>query len=513
MAFCSFAIYTEAYGTNYDTDKIISDTSEYLISSTVSPAYGSVGGEWLVIGLARGSCGIPNGYYEKYCSSLSKTLTEKEGILHSNKYTEYSRVILALTAIGKNPYNISGFNLIEKLGEYDKVLLQGINGPIFALIALNSGEYTCNVADNTDVKQKYAKYITERQNTDGGFSLSEGGVSDIDVTAMALQALSFCGDDGEYKASIENGLTFLSENQLATGGFESRGEENCESCCQVIVALSALRVDIEDSRFVKNGNSVLDALMRFYSENGRFRHTLAEDSSSAMPAEQALYALAAYNRYKNGECSLYDMSDVHFETADGTDNSASSASVDAKNILFEDISDTQYEAEIIKLAEESIINGKSEKVFDPYAQMTRAEFATITVKAMGLTPGGNNSFYDVDVDKWYYDYISAAYGAGIIKGITETEFDPEGTITREQAAVMTARCAEYRGLPLVENINEINNILAQFDDYKTVSPWATSAVAFCCKSGCYMNDELSIAPQAMILRCEVAHMIYGLIKL
>ena len=78
--------------------------------------------------------------------------------------------------------------------------------------------------------------------------------------------------------------------------------------------------------------------------------------------------------------------------------------------------------------------------------MTRAEFAAIVVRALGLTPEGKNSFSDVAAEAWYAPYVGTAYSCGIITGVGDGRFNPSGTITRQEAAVMVSRAAKLCGL-------------------------------------------------------------------
>ncbi|MEG2584500.1 MAG: hypothetical protein RSA27_08340, partial [Oscillospiraceae bacterium] len=131
-----------------------------------NPQVGSIGGEWAIIGLARSGASVSDEYYQKYYENVEKTVKACGGVLDEKKYTEYSRVALALTAIGKDPKNVAGFNLLKPLGDYDKTVWQGINGAIWALIALDSGEY--DIPQNTEAKvqatrEMYVKYILDNQ--------------------------------------------------------------------------------------------------------------------------------------------------------------------------------------------------------------------------------------------------------------------------------------------------------------------------------------------------------------
>ncbi len=79
---------------------------------------------------------------------------------------------------------------------------------------------------------------------------------------MAIQALApYYETDAEARAAVDRALEMLSGMQDSQGGFASKGIANSESCAQVVVALTSLGLDPDtDPRFVKNGNSVLDAL-------------------------------------------------------------------------------------------------------------------------------------------------------------------------------------------------------------------------------------------------------------
>ena len=231
--------------------------------------------------------------------------------LHRAKVTDNARVILALTAIGKDVTNVGGHNLLKGLDSMDYIQTQGINGPIWALIALDSHNYPTS-GDVT--REKLIETILGAVLEDGGWTLS-GTKADPDMTAMAIQALAPYHKTNEtVKAAVDKALEALSALQRNDGGFGSWGTVNSESCAQVIVALTALGIDpTADSRFVKNSLTVLDALASFYVTGGGFRHTAGGDLDG-MATEQGYYALAAYYRFVNAQTRLYDMSDVTVQT-------------------------------------------------------------------------------------------------------------------------------------------------------------------------------------------------------
>ena len=293
--------------------EIYKTTGDFM-ATLGTPGVGSTGGEWMVIGLARSGRTVPAGYYDNVVEYV-KAMADANERLHRAKVTDNARVILALTAIGKDVTNVGGHNLLKGLDNMAYVQKQGINGPIFTLIALDSHNYP-TMGDVT--REKLIQVILDAQLPGGGWNLS-GENADTDMTAMAIQALApYYKTNETVKAAVDKALEALSALQRNDGGFGSWGTVNSESCAQVIVALTALGIDpATDSRFVKNGNTVLGALAGFYVDGGGFKHT-ADGERNGMATEQGYYALAAYFRFLNGQTSLYDMSDVTIQTGGNT---------------------------------------------------------------------------------------------------------------------------------------------------------------------------------------------------
>ena len=312
---------------NPSIKEAINKTGILIHNNTPNPTIGTFSGEWSILCLARGGIKVPQSYYDKYYSNVVKTLQECDGILHNMKYTEYSRVILGLTSIGKDPRNVGGYNLLEKLADFKKVIKQGINGPIFALIALDTNNYEIPVVEGVEVQTTrdmlidyiLSKEITQKSGTVGGWAL-RGNVPDPDITAMALQSLAPYKNDEKIKPYIERALNVLSQLQNKKGGYESWGTENSESVDQVIVALCALGIDPgKDERFIKeDGSWLISNLLTFYVKGGGFKHVLDMDMD-AMATDQGMYALVAYQRFLDGKNRLYDMTDVN-KTIDIGDN-------------------------------------------------------------------------------------------------------------------------------------------------------------------------------------------------
>lgn len=312
-------------------NKSMQETAALMYKTIPEPVVASIGGEWTVLSLARSGIKVPKKYYEDYYKRVEKTVKDAKGILHRMKFTEYSRVILALTAINKDVTDVGGYNLLSYLSDFDNVKKQGINGPIFALIAFDAGNYDIPIDKKASVqttRQGIIDFILDKEihkgtSKAGGWALS-GTDPDPDITFMAIQSLANYMDQKEVKEAVDRALKIMSKKQLSTGGYNSWGTENCESTAQAIVALTALGIDIDtDSRFIKtdkkgNKNTLMDGMMQFYCKGGGFAHVNegydggggSGTGLNAMATDQGMYALDAYYRYINGKKKLYDMTDA-----------------------------------------------------------------------------------------------------------------------------------------------------------------------------------------------------------
>ena len=516
-----------------DLQALVESSAKYMLSAVKVPEPGDSGGEWAVLGLARSGYAVSEGYFEGYYGKLEAYVKEKQGVLHKRKYTDYSRVIITLSALGKDARDVGGYNLLTPLGDYDKTIWQGLNGPIWALIALDSANYP--MPQNPDAKtqatrQMYIDCILDAELDEGGWTLARftsADPADPDITGMALQALAKYKDQPAVAAAIDRALTCMSKKQDDLGGYSTYNTPNCESAVQVLVALCELGISWTDSRFVKNGISILDNVLTFRTAEGGFNHVAdGSDGDNQMTAEQAFYGLIAALRYEKGMNSLYRMGDaISIGEAPPREQRAPGTGLDGKNkdvqpktvtkpgLTFSDIKNSPNKAAIEALASREIINGMGDGTFAPNATMTRAQYATIVVKALGLTPKANGKFKDVAAKAWYADYVGTANTYGIVNGISDTEFNPEGTITRQEAAVMTARAAKLCGLDITVNSYTVLDTLCDYTDYRTVASWAQEAMAWCCINGVVDTSVMKLEPTKAILRGEVAEMLYRMLAL
>lgn len=300
-------------------ETVYEDTADYLYKTVTDPICGSIGGEWVLYGLSMADYPMSDAYIAKYTSAVEAAVKEgyrgQSGILHDRKYTEYSRIVVTYGQLGLDPTDVAGSNLLEFLADFDAVIWQGMNGPIWALQALDSGNFdipkvkgqfshfagrTEEKITNVTTRQKLVDYILDGQLADGGWALS-GTVSDPDMTGMAMAALAPYQNQKKVKTAINEAVAWLSKAQHANGTYSTWGVETSESCAQVIRGLIRCGVNPNtDSRFKKNGNSVVDGLMLFYDDEVcGFRHVNQasggyEPIVNQMATEQGFYALAEF---------------------------------------------------------------------------------------------------------------------------------------------------------------------------------------------------------------------------
>ncbi|WP_352406888.1 S-layer homology domain-containing protein [Acetoanaerobium noterae] len=304
---------------------------DFLVKTVDNPTFGTNGGEWSILSLSRGEYQVPEEYYDIYYKNIEKEVkrlmpaagSKPEGRLDRNKGTEHSRLILGLTSIGKDITDVAGYDIRKALADFTYVTKQGINGPIFALIALDSHNYEILVDEtvtNQTTREKMIDYILDKEIGGGGWALS-GTTPDPDITSMAIQGLTpYYQSNPKVKSAIDRAIQWLSNAQQNDGGFSSWGSANSESCAQVIVALSGLGIDPhKDERFIKNGNSAVDNLMSFAVPTGGFMHVKSGGNTGGgaqagivdgMATDQGTYALVAYDRFVDAKKHLYDMTDV-----------------------------------------------------------------------------------------------------------------------------------------------------------------------------------------------------------
>jgi hypothetical protein len=192
----------------------------------------------------------------------------------------------------------------------------------------------------------------------------------------------------------------------------------------------------------------------------------------------------------------------------------STYSVVWNSVEFSDVVNHWAKDAINDMGSRMVVTGVGNNNYAPDRSMTRAEFATIMVRALGLEPGtGTSGFSDVTAADWYSGYIKTAASYGIIKGYDNGNFGPNDTITREQAMTMIARAMAITKLSAGLTDSEISQFLGAFSDGESASSYAKESIAACIKTGITSGtSSTTISPKAEITRAEVAVMVQRLLQ-
>lgn len=453
--------------------------------------------------------------------------------------------IIALRAMGydaKNIYNSKAekFDVVKKLTDLvdsgDEAVTNIYTLP-YVIIALRQGDYA------TDEQMDYL--INSAISTKEAWQNNEWGTDA--ASAMLLALAPYYNTNEAAKTAVDEGVAIVTSAQLETGVVG-----NAASTGIAITAFSALGIDPET--VICNENSLIDGLLADVTES----FDGFEPMENSFSTEQGFRGILAWQLYaQNTDRIMYDFSSYPAEEARSTKNSSGGGGGggggsytppavkepeitedkaeekpseqpveknDSKNpdvkimpVLytektFEDIKDHKNRSEMEELAKRGIINGKTSVSFDPYGTMTRAEFATIITRALGLSKETTPIFTDVKPEEWYYTYINTAYSYGIVKGVSETEFNPNGLISRQEAAVMVTRAAKLCGMDTKMDETAQRDVLSAFTDYIQTESWAKEALAFCFEKKIIPDESIEILPTQKIARAEVALMVYNMLN-
>lgn len=282
----------------------VDGVSDYLTATRKEGSFS----DWTILQLAR-SGNLTEELRMEYLAHMAQEIRENKGVMDEYNNTTYSRITLALSACGMDASNFAGYSMIAPLGDFDKTTSQGINGTLYALLALDSAAYELPEGA-TASRERYVQALLEAELADGGWAFF-GSTADVDMTAMVIQALAPYYAQAEVKAAVERGLTVLSDLQQADGGYESWGTACSESPAQVLLALCSLGIDpAKDSRFVKEDGAWLVSAIFSYLAKDTVAFGHADNTPNLLATQQVGYALAGYERLLEGKTSLFDMTDV-----------------------------------------------------------------------------------------------------------------------------------------------------------------------------------------------------------
>lgn len=183
-------------------------------------------------------------------------------------------------------------------------------------------------------------------------------------------------------------------------------------------------------------------------------------------------------------------------------------------VEFEDMASHWAKNAVNNMGSRMIVSGTGDGLFNPDQDITRAEFAAIMVRGLGLRPeGGESLFADVKDSDWYNDVIRTAHAFGLINGFADGTFRPNEKITREQAMLIISRAMAITKLQGVDSERRAAEVLQAFADAGSVSSWASLGIADSVRAGVVMGRSSNVlAPKAYITRAEVAMMMQRLLQ-
>lgn len=331
--------------------------------------------EWNIFSILRSGATIEQGKLDKYYESVVKQLNTSS---KNMRVTDLARVALALEAMGKNPTDVGGFNVLEAIYNHKDMMTDSSNCPIFGLLALDGRNY--EIPKNAKWSRKdLVEQILKFQKASGGFGLSlDNDTTGIDMTGMALQALAPYYDNSAYpevKPAVDKALKHFKDNITINAGFLDMGSENSCTTAQVLTAVSALNIDptVKENGFVQNGNNMISNLHTYKKDAGfAWQATM---QGQEMATQQVTYALVAYQRMAEGQTRLYDFTDVPEEkpSVDPEDEKAAKAVEDQINAIGEKITlESKKAIEAARAAYEKLSEAQK-KLVGNLETLTKAE--------------------------------------------------------------------------------------------------------------------------------------------
>lgn len=180
---------------------------------------------------------------------------------------------------------------------------------------------------------------------------------------------------------------------------------------------------------------------------------------------------------------------------------------------FTDTGSHWSSADVNDMASRLIVTGEKGGVFAPDRLVTRAEFAAMIVRALGLSAEpSKTTFSDVHDSDWYAGVIGSASNHGLIEGYNDTTFRPNQQITREEASEILSHAMKLTGLSTAITTREANAQLNPFADRKQVSNWAVPALALSVKYHILEGVQGAIQPQSDVSRAQATVMISRLLQ-
>ncbi|RXT05646.1 S-layer homology domain-containing protein, partial [Ammoniphilus sp. CFH 90114] len=381
-----------------------------------------------------------------YLNYIEKQLQEKKG--QFRRVTDLSTAVLGVHLAGGNPQQFAGYNLTELLYNDKRLTRQGTNGVMFTLLTFELIEADIP-AQALWTKEKLIDWLVKHQHQNGAWSLDPtDGSPSVDLTAMAMGALTSYKQDAAVNTAIEKAKNWLASVQNDKGGFTYSADvtESSESISQTIIGLASLGVNPTQLPFAKTNGNPLTQLLSYQQADGSFEHTKGQGKNQ-MSTQQAFVALLAYDLLLENEASIYPFKSTVKEVS---------------SILpFRDQNQMAQWAlpAIEKAYQKKLMVGLDQNTFAPKQALSRAQFAALLLQALGEKPKAEAelNFEDVKPGSWYFGSVVKAKELGIVNGTSATTFDPHKAITRQEMAVMLANAYKLQTSPSGPAIQDLQD--------------------------------------------------------
>lgn len=378
---------TEASGAeDLDFDRYVTQNIDHSLTYLESEleGYYMYGSEWNLFTVLRAGGELKQTDLNQFYQSVAEKLKSGSRLLP----TDYFRIVIALQVMGKDPTDVDGIDVIDRLVNYSNLDRLSSNMMAYTLMALDTKDY--EVPENAKwTRESLLDMILAFQNPEnGGFGLSDNKTVGVDITAMTLQTLAPYNNDQypQVQAAIEKALSYLRSEMTTDCGYFVEGDDNACSAAQVLTALSVLGIDPLDpaNGFTKGPNNLVVKMDQFRLDYG-FTTFMNKRQPDTMAAAQIGYALEAYRRFAQGANSLFDMTDVDQMPQEEIDRLAAQ---EVMNLIGKIGTVTKDSKEQIAAARSAydLLTDNQKKLVTNYPVLLEAEKAYA-----GLTDGGETT--------------------------------------------------------------------------------------------------------------------------
>lgn len=239
------------------------------------------------------------------------------GTVSESTYTELYP--LALTAInatfcGVQATNVNGTDLITQIVSFPDLQSVDAKALSYALIALDSNPYQVpNTVRNP--RQSFVNALLALQKENGSFAATDD-TDILSMTSIALAALSGYSSDSHVRDALNNGVSYLQQQYRITG-FQN---EKSIVISRVITALTCLKININDSRFTRNGGNLCDRLLGYLDSDGGFKQSKRDDASDSMSTESAIIALTSVKYFTSPYVTRQSLPETTASSSDQGEN-------------------------------------------------------------------------------------------------------------------------------------------------------------------------------------------------